>query len=169
MENGIYKGDKIKKPWLKLYGDVPEFTEIPDLTMYELLRDTALKYPEKTAIGFMGAKISFGKLLSMIDRCAASFTAYGIKPGDCVLQSMPNIPNALIIFYALNKIGVRVAMTHPLYSSTELAEYVRETDSAWCVTVDMFYDRFKDILPPGPEAPHHKGIRLFARHQKSGV
>jgi long-chain acyl-CoA synthetase len=116
--------------------------------MYELLRDTALKYPEKTAIGFLGAKISFGKLLAMIDRCAASFTAYGIRPGDCVLQSMPNIPNALIIFYALNKIGVRVAMTHPLYSSTELAEYVRETDSAWCVTVDMFYDRFKDILRP---------------------
>jgi long-chain acyl-CoA synthetase len=148
MEDGIYKGGKIKKPWLKLYGDAPEFAEIPDLTMYELLRDTALKYPEKTAIGFLGAKISFGKLLAMIDRCAASFTAYGIRPGDCVLQSMPNIPNALIIFYALNKIGVRVAMTHPLYSSTELAEYVRETDSSWCVTVDMFYDRFKDILRP---------------------
>ncbi len=148
MENGIYKGNKVKKPWLKLYGEIPEFTKVPDVTMYELLRDTALKYPGKTAIDYMGAQIPFGKLLSMIDRCAASFTAYGIKPGDCVLQSMPNIPNALIIFYALNKIGARVAMTHPLYSSNELAQYVKETDSVWCVTVDMFYDRFKDILRP---------------------
>lgn len=148
MDNGIYKGVQVKKPWLKFYGDIPEFIEIPNLTMYELLRDTALKYPDKTAINFMGAKISFGKLLAMIDKCAASFTAYGIKPGHCVLQSMPNVPNALIIFYALNKLGVRVAMTHPLYSSNELAEYVRETDSVWCVTVDMFYDRFKDILRP---------------------
>ena len=148
MESGIYKGNKIKKPWLKFYGDIPEFTDVPDLTMYELLRDTALKYPNKTAIDYMGAQIPFEKLLSMIDRCAASFIAYGVKPGECVLLSMPNIPNSLMLFYALNKIGVRVAMTHPLYSSSELAQYVKETDSVWCVTVDMFYDRFKDILRP---------------------
>ncbi len=148
MENGIYRGDKVKKPWLKHYGDIPEFTEVPDLTMYELLRDTAVKYPDKTAIDYMGAKIPFGRFLSMIDQCASSFTVYGVKAGDCVLQSMPNVPGALIIFYALNKIGARVAMTHPLYSSAELAQYVKETDSVWCVTVDMFYDRFKDILRP---------------------
>jgi len=148
MEYGIYKNVQVKKPWLKIYGDMPEFIDIPDLTMYELLRDVAQKYPDKTALFFMGAKLSFSRLMDMIDQCAAAFTAYGIKPGDCVLQSMPNVPNALIIFYALNKLGVRVAMTHPLYSSTELAEFVRETNSVWCVTVDMFYDRFKDILRP---------------------
>ncbi len=148
MDNGIYKGGDIKKPWMKVYGNIPEFTEVPDLTMYELLRDTAQKYPDKTAMEYMGAKIPFAKFLDMVDRCAASFTAYGVKPGDCVLQSMPNIPNALMLFYALNKIGARVAMTHPLYSATELEQYVKETDSAWCVTVDMFYDRFKDILRP---------------------
>lgn len=148
MESGIYRGNKVKKPWLKLYRDIPEFTDVPDLTMYELLRDIALKYPDKAAINYMGANIPFGKMLAMVDRCAASFTAYGIKPGDCVLQSMPNIPNALILFYALNKIGARVAMTHPLYSASELEQYVKETDSVWCVTVDMFYDRFKDILRP---------------------
>ncbi len=148
MDNGIYTGGKIKKPWLKFYGEIPEFTDVPDLTMYELLRDIAIKYPDKTAMNYMGAEISFRKLLSMVDACAASFTAYGVKPGECVLLSMPNIPNALFLFYALNKIGARVAMTHPLYSASELAQYVKETDSVWCVTVDMFYDRFKDILRP---------------------
>jgi long-chain acyl-CoA synthetase len=148
MDNGIYRGDKVKKPWLKMYGDIPEFMEIPDLTMYELFRDTAFQYPEKTAIDYMGAKISFGKLLHMIDRCAASFTAYGVKPGDCVLQSMPNVPGALMLLYALNKIGARVAMTHPLYTASELSQFVKETDSVWCVTVDMFYDRFREILRP---------------------
>ncbi len=148
MAYGIYKNVQVKKPWLKIYGDMPEFIDIPDLTMYELLRDMAQKYSDKTALFFMGAKLSFSRLIDMIDQCAAAFTAYGIKPGDCVLQSMPNVPNALIIFYALNKLGVRVAMTHPLYSSTELAEFIRETNSVWCVTVDMFYNRFKDILRP---------------------
>ena len=92
MEYGIYKNVQVKKPWLKIYGDMPEFIDIPDLTMYELLRDVAQKYPDKTALFFMGAKLSFSRLMDMIDQCAAAFTAYGIKPGDCVLQSMPNVP-----------------------------------------------------------------------------
>ena len=133
MDSGIYRGTNIKKPWLKFYGDIPEFAEIPNLTLYEMLRETALKYPDKTVIKYIGAKISFKKYLSMIDKCAASFIAYGVKAGDSVLLSMPNIPNTMMLFYALNKIGVRVAMTHPLYSSSELSQYIKETNSAWCV------------------------------------
>lgn len=148
MKNDIYTGNAIPKPWLGMYGEIPEFLDVPDLTMYELLRDTASKYPGKPVIKYMGASITFGKFLATVDRCAAAFTACGVKAGDCVLQSMPNIPNAILLFYALNKIGARVAMTHPLYSATELAQFVKETDSVWCVTVDMFYDRFKDILRP---------------------
>ena len=62
MESNIYRGNKVKKPWLKFYGDIPEFMEIPDLTMYEMLRDTALKYPDKTVIKYIGAKITFQKV-----------------------------------------------------------------------------------------------------------
>lgn len=146
MDNDICSEKNIKKPWLKFYGDIPEFAEIPNLTMYEMLRETALKYPDKTVLKYLGAKITFKKYLSMIDKCAGSFTAYGVKAGDSVLLSMPNIPNTMMLFYALNKIGARIAMTHPLYSSSELSQYIQETNSLWCVTVDMFYDRFKDIL-----------------------
>ena len=148
MNNETDRGHHIEKPWLKFYGDIPEFVDIPELTMYEILRETALQYPNKTVLQYLGAKMSYKKYLSMIDRCAGSLTAYGIKEGDSVILSMPNIPNTLMLFYALNKIGARIVMTHPLYSSSELAHILKETDSVWCVTVDMFYDRFKDILRP---------------------
>lgn len=148
MNSDIYRGHDIPKPWLKFYGDIPEFVEIPDLTMYEMLKETALKYPDKVVLKYLGATMTFKKFLSMIDRCATSFTAYGIKAGDSVLLSMPNIPNTLMLFYALNKIGARIVMTHPLYSSSELSHIIKETNSVWCVTVDMFYDRFRDILRP---------------------
>jgi Acyl-CoA synthetases (AMP-forming)/AMP-acid ligases II len=148
MRSDIYRGNNIDKPWLKLYDDIPEFVEIPDLTMYEMLSDTALKYPNKVVLRYLGAQMTFKKFMVMIDRCAASFTAYGIKEGDSVILSMPNIPNTLMLFYALNKLGARIIMTHPLYSSSELSHIIKETNSIWCVTVDMFYDRFKDILSP---------------------
>lgn len=64
MDSGIFSGKNIKKPWLKFYGDIPEFVEIPNLTLYEMLRETALKFPEKTVLKYFGAKISFKKSLS---------------------------------------------------------------------------------------------------------
>ncbi len=56
MNSDIYRGHNIEKPWLKFYGDMPEFVEIPDLTMYEMLRETALKYPNKVVLRYLGAK-----------------------------------------------------------------------------------------------------------------
>ena len=58
-------------------------------------------------------------------------------------------------------------MTLPLYSASELAEYIRETKSVWCVTVDMFYDRFKDILQPDQKLLITKVSDFPARRQKN--
>jgi len=138
---------EVKKPWLKFYSaDIPEQIEVPDKTMFEMLLDTKDRSQNRTALIYMGKRISYKKLLREIELCAGAFWANGVKPGDSVTLSMPNIPNALIALYALNKIGARVVMTHPLSSPTELEHYLNETGSKWAVTVDMFYNRFRDIL-----------------------
>ncbi len=119
---------------------------VPDATMYELVADAARRVPDATALIYFGRRISYRTLLADIDRCAAALTAHGILPGDSVTLSMPNVPNAIVLFYALNRIGARAVMTHPLSSPTELQHYLNETGSRWAVTVDMFYGRFRDIL-----------------------
>lgn len=119
---------------------------VPDATMYELVADAARRFPDATALIYFGRRISYRTLLADIDRCAAALTTHGILPGDSVTLSMPNVPNAIVLFYALNRIGARAVMTHPLSSPTELQHYLNETGSRWAVTVDMFYGRFRDIL-----------------------
>lgn len=99
-----------------------------------------------TALIYLGRRISYAEMLDEVDRCAAAFTAHGIGPGDSVTLSLPSVPNAVIMFYALNRIGARAVMTHPLSSPTELEHYVRESGSRWAVTVDMFYGRFREAL-----------------------
>jgi long-chain acyl-CoA synthetase len=47
------------KPWLKFYGDVPEFLDYPRMTMYEALAQTARQYPERIAYDFMDYECSF--------------------------------------------------------------------------------------------------------------
>jgi long-chain acyl-CoA synthetase len=114
--------------------------------MYELVARAARQAPEATALIYFGRRLTYRALLADIDRCAAAFRAHGIGPGDSVTLSMPNVPNAIVLFYALNRLGVRVAMTHPLSSPTELQHFLNETGSRWAVTMDLFYDRFRDIL-----------------------
>lgn len=134
------------RPWTRFYGDMPADVEVPDKTMYEMIADAGAACPRNTALVYLGRRIPYDAFLAEIDRCAAAFAAHGIRPGDSVTLSMPNVPNAVIMFYALNRIGARAVMTHPLSSPVELEHYVTETGSRWAVTVDMFYGRFREVL-----------------------
>ena len=134
------------RPWLAHYGGLPADIEVPDATMYELIAATSTRHPGQTALVYLGRRISYAELLADIDRTAAALAAAGIRTGDSVLLSMPNVPNAVILFYALNRLGARAAMTHPLSSPTELRHYLEQTGSRWAVTMDMFYGKFADIL-----------------------
>jgi len=135
-----------QRPWLARYGDIPTEVTVPEATMYELVARTAQRWPDRTALGYVGRRISYRTLLADIDRCADALTRHGIRAGDSVTLSMPNVPNAIVLFYALNRIGARAVMTHPLSSPTELRHYLTETGSRWAVTMDLFYGRFRDIL-----------------------
>jgi len=126
------------RPWIKYYDGTDPDIRVPDQTMYEWLRDTAKTYPDYTAITFLGTHISFKKLMGQIEHAAGALEALGIGPGDSVLVSLPNIPDVVVLFYALNRIGARAVMTHPLSSVDELKHFARETNAHWAFGVDMF-------------------------------
>ena len=139
-----------ERPWLAHYGDIPADIVVPDATMYDLVARAARRFPGNTALVYVGRRITYRSLLADIDRCAAALTTHGIRAGDSVTLSMPNVPNAIVLFYALSRIGARAVMTHPLSSPTELQHYLTESGSRWAVTMDMFYGRFRDILSETP-------------------
>lgn len=135
-----------ERPWTRFYGEMPADLDVPDLTMYEAVAEAAAAWPEKDALLYLGRRISYQTLIAEIDRCASALLALGVRPGDSVTLSMPNVPNAVILFYALSRIGARAVMTHPLSSPTELQHYITQTGSRWAVTMDMFFGRFREAL-----------------------
>ena len=58
-------------------------------------------------------------VLDEIDACAKALTAQKIKAGDRVTICLPNVPQAVIMFYAINKIGAVASMVHPLSAENE--------------------------------------------------
>ena len=70
----------------------------------------------------------------------------GIAPGDKVTICLPNVPQALDCFYALNRIGAVANMIHPLSACTEISFYLNYSGSKAILTLDMFYEKVEEAL-----------------------
>jgi len=139
-----------KKPWLKFYGDVPESLDYPRVTMYEALMKTVARYPERVAFDFMDYTSTYEQFAKDIDTCSKALAALGLKKGDRITISMPTSPQGIICFYAANKLGGVASMIHPLSTATEITYYLNISKSRLALTLDMFYDKFKEIKDKTP-------------------
>ena len=134
-------------PWTAFYGSTPEKLVYPDKTMYGMVRDAAARYPAQTAYMFMGRKTSYSAFLKRIDTAARGLTVLGIQRGDHVTICMPNTPQALDCFYALNRIGAIPNMIHPLSAAKEIEFYLNFSSSKAILTLDQFYHKVAATLP----------------------
>ena len=136
----------IKAPWINGYGDVKFHLEYPDYSMSEAVMRSAEESPDFPALAFMGRTVSYTRLMNNIELCAKSFKAMGICEGDRVTLCMPNVPQTVYCFYALNRIGAIATMIHPLSAVGEILYYLNETESKYVITLDGFYKKFTDVM-----------------------
>lgn len=131
--------------WFKYYGSTPQTLTYPDVTMFELVRCSATEHPENIAYDFMGHSVTYEDFLTEIESCAKALLTEGIKKGDTVTICMPNTPQAVIMFYAINRIGAIANMVHPLSAENEILFYLLESESRLAITLTKFYDKFEAI------------------------
>ena len=135
----------VKTPWIKNLGGVPAHLEYFQGSMYDKVAQIAVNYPNYIAYDFMGGKVKYKDFIKKVDECARALAAIGVKEGERVTICMPNAPQAVIMFYAINKIGAIANMVHPLSSEKEIEFYLKESASVVCITLDQFYGKFEDI------------------------
>lgn len=137
---------KLKAPWKKYYTKEEFNIKIPDISLYDQVKNSYLKYPDYKAIEYMGVNISYKKFIKLIDKASISFSKMNVKKGDIITICTPNIPEALICFYALNKLGAIANMLHPLSSEEEIKYSLNSTKSKYFIFVDMFYEKIINII-----------------------
>jgi long-chain acyl-CoA synthetase len=139
------------RPWLRHYGGVPESLGYPDGTLYDAVRRASQRTPDAVALDFFGTETTYAKLVAAIDRCAGALAGLGLGRGDRLMISLPTSPQAVIAFYAANRLGAVAAMVHPLSTPAELAQYLRTSRARIAITLDAFHDRFASLA--GDVAP----------------
>lgn len=137
--------EKVKMPWFNSDKSLPKTLEYFDGTMYEKLEEIAKKYPGNIALTFMGKNITYRKLIEEIRTCAKSLRVLGVRENDKITLAMPNCPQAIYMFYAINLVGGVANMVHPLSAEKEIEHYLNASGSIMVVTLDQFYHKIEAI------------------------
>ncbi len=134
-----------KAPWIEHLGSVPAHIKYPRWSMFEQVASVAAKYPDNIAFDFMGRSTTYKQLITEIERCARSLRTIGVREDDRVTIAMPNCPQAIYMFYAVNLVGGICNMIHPLSAENEIEFYLKESNSVTVITLDQFYNKFEAI------------------------
>lgn len=136
---------KIKTPWYNFYDGIKEHLEYPNISLYKMLEQSMINNQKHISYNYYGNKNTYNEFILQIDKCAKAFKSLGIKYKDKVSICMPNTPEAIISFYALNKIGAIANMIHPLSAENEIKNYLNISNSKYIITIDVSFNKINHI------------------------
>lgn len=139
------KNNKVKTPWYDFYDGVKEHLKYPDFSLYNMLEESMINREDYISYNYYGTKKTYKQFIEQIDKCARAFKSLGIKVKDRVSICMPNTPEAIIAFYALNKIGAIANMIHPLSAENEIKYFLNISKSKYIVAIDIAFNKINHI------------------------
>ncbi len=137
---------KYKHPWDKYYDKNERDIEVPNMSCYEYLRECNKNNMDSLAINYFNNKMTFKYFFGEINLCAKALRSQGIRPGDVVTILMANTPEAVIAFYAVNKIGAIANMVHPLSAEEEIKFSLNSTKSVMLIAINVSCKKVMNII-----------------------
>lgn len=114
--------------------------------MYQLVHHTLSNIQDRYILSYYGRRYTNDEVLDRIDRLAYYLHTQGIGKGDVVAICLPNIPNAIIAVYAVNKCGAIANLIHPLTPALGLRKICQDTHSKLLIYLDSFYYKSRNEL-----------------------
>ena len=125
---------------------IPTHLDYPNFTLYEHVEVTAKKFPKYYAYEYYNNLCTYEEFMKKIDNCARALKVEGVKKGDAVTICMPNTPEAITMFYAVNKIGAVCNMIHPLSSAQEIKYYLNLAESKIILTINVSLEKVMSVI-----------------------
>ncbi|MFA6239891.1 MAG: long-chain fatty acid--CoA ligase [Candidatus Hydrogenedentales bacterium] len=99
------------------------------LNLSILLENTAREQPEKTAILFRQYRFTYRQINEMANQVAHGLVAAGVRKGDKIAVSCPNLPYFPIIVYGILKAGAVVVPLNVLLKRREIAYHLSDSEA----------------------------------------
>lgn len=142
----IRKKKYLNEPWLDYYSEEERSIRFTNKTIYEYLKDSVGQDKDFIALNYFNTRITYNEFFDKIEASSKALRSLGVKPKDIVTICMPNTPEAVIMFYAINNIGAIADMIHPLSAPAQIKQYLDESKSRILLLIDFNYEKLKEVL-----------------------
>jgi long-chain acyl-CoA synthetase len=143
------------KPWLAHYEAVvrPTLT-YPAISLAKVFDDSAHQYANRPALHLvlryagplaLGGRLTYAQLHDQVNRFAAALHGLGVRKGDRVALMLPNLPQFVIGFFGVTKLGAIVVNTNPLYTARELEHQFVDTGTETVVLLSGHYAKLAEV------------------------
>ena len=106
----------------------------PQTSLWMNLQISAMRYPQKVALVFMGRTWSYSQLQLEAEKIASALRKMGVKKGDRVVLDMQNCPQLVITHFAILRLDAVVVPVNPMNRTEELKHYILDPDTKVAVT-----------------------------------
>lgn len=136
---------------------LPHSITVPATSVWENLAVSARRYPDKTALVFLGRSTSYRELCEGTQRLAAYLHGLGVNRGDRVILLMQNTPQLVLAHYAILRANAVVVPVNPMNMAEELKHYITDSGAKVAITTaDLAQELAKasNGLPEGEGLEH---------------
>ena len=136
---------------------LPHSIPLPETSLWHNLEGSALRYPNKDAIVFLGTHYTYAELQNKALQMAAYLHSLGVQAGDRVVLSMQNCPQLIITHFAILRLGAVVVPVNPMNKAEELKHYIIDPDTQVAITTADLGNEWamaSNALEPSQRATH---------------
>ncbi len=135
---------------------LPHALVAPQTSLWFNLQVSAMRYPERLALVFMGQTWTYSQLLDAAERIASSLRQMGVQKGDRVVLDMQNCPQLVIAHFAILRLDAVVVPVNPMNRMEELKHYILDPDAKVAVTTA---DLASELAAASNALPAQEGLK----------
>ena len=102
-----------------------------------MLDQTADRFGGLPAIAYHNERLNYCELLARVNRLAGGLASLGVEKGDRVLLTLPNCPEYVTSFFAIQKLGAIVVNAGPLVGPDDLIHIIKITRPRAAIGLDL--------------------------------
>jgi long-chain acyl-CoA synthetase len=99
------------------------------LNLSVFLEDSARQHPDRDAVVLGGTRLTYAQVDGAANQVANLLVTRGIRPGDKVALSCPNLPFFPVVYYGILKAGATVVPLNVLLKAREVAYHLGDSDA----------------------------------------
>ena len=99
------------------------------LNLSVLLEDSALIFPDRDAVVLGDTRLTYAQVNGAANMVANLLVSRGIRPGDKVALTCPNLPYFTVVYYGILKAGATVVPLNVLLKGREIAYHLGDAEA----------------------------------------